>query len=96
MRRKSRNPRQRCVRQLRSRAIREAGHCEHRNIPHQRPDKFRHAIAQGRCGRKQCCLQYACGGIVIAGLIGFWRSKTGNIEIHTSVWAEDYQEASES
>lgn len=34
--------------------------------------------------------------IVIAGLIGFWRSKTGNIEIHTSVWAEDYQEASES
>lgn len=31
-----------------------------------------------------------------AGLIGFWRSKTGNIEIHTSVWAEDYQEASES
>ena len=29
--------------------------------------------------------------IVIAGLIGFWRSKTGNIEIHTSVWAEDYQ-----
>ena len=33
---------------------------------------------------------------VIAGLIGFWRSKTGNIEIHTSVWAEDYQEASES
>ena len=25
--------------------------------------------------------------IVIAGLIGFWRSKTGNIEIHTSVWA---------
>lgn len=34
--------------------------------------------------------------IVIAGLIGFWRSKTGNIEIHTSVWAEDYQEAAES
>lgn len=34
--------------------------------------------------------------IVIAGPIGFWRSKTGNIEIHTSVWAEDYQEASES
>lgn len=34
--------------------------------------------------------------IVIAGLIGFWRSKTGNIEIHTSVWAEDYQESSES
>lgn len=34
--------------------------------------------------------------IVIAGLIGFWRSKTGNIEIHTSVWAEDYQEATES
>ena len=34
--------------------------------------------------------------IVIAGLIGFWRSKTGNIEIHTSAWAEDYQEAAES
>lgn len=34
--------------------------------------------------------------IVIAGLIGFWRSKTGNIEIHTSVWAEDYQEAANS
>lgn len=34
--------------------------------------------------------------IVIAGLIGFWRSKTGNIEIHTSVWAEDYQEATNS
>lgn len=32
--------------------------------------------------------------IVVAGLIGFWRSKTGNIEIHTSVWAEDYQETS--
>lgn len=34
--------------------------------------------------------------IVVAGLIGFWRSKTGNIEIHTSVWAEDYQEAANS
>ena len=34
--------------------------------------------------------------IVIAGLIGFWRSKTGNIEVPTSVWAEDYQEAAES
>lgn len=29
------------------------------------------------------------GIIIIAAIIGFWRAKTGNIEIHTSVWAED-------
>ena len=29
------------------------------------------------------------GIIIIAALIGFWRAKTGNIEIHTSVWSED-------